>query len=78
MPTVLRQGPYRLYFYSNERGEPPHIHVQRDRSLSKFWLRPVSLARSKGFNSHELAAIKRVVKEYEDHLLEAWNAHARG
>ena len=39
---------------------------------------PITLARSKGFNSHELAAIKRVVEEYEDHLLEAWNAHARG
>jgi len=27
MPTVLRWGPYRAFFYSNERGEPPHIHV---------------------------------------------------
>jgi len=25
MPTVLRSGPYRLYFYSNENDEPPHI-----------------------------------------------------
>ena len=24
MPTVLRWGPYRAFFYSNERGEPPH------------------------------------------------------
>ncbi|MBW6456390.1 MAG: DUF4160 domain-containing protein [Trueperaceae bacterium] len=28
-PTVLRDGPYRFFFFSNERGEPPHIHVQR-------------------------------------------------
>src|SRR5260370_284948 len=28
MPTVLRWGPYRAFFYSNERGEPPHIHVR--------------------------------------------------
>jgi len=27
MPTILRIGPYRFYFYSNEKGEPPHIHV---------------------------------------------------
>ncbi len=50
-------------------------------SSSPLWVEecmPITLVRSKGFNSHELAAIKRVVEEYEDHLLEAWNAHARG
>jgi hypothetical protein len=25
MPTVLRIGPYRFHFYSDERNEPPHI-----------------------------------------------------
>ncbi|MEK7415510.1 MAG: DUF4160 domain-containing protein, partial [Planctomycetota bacterium] len=28
MPTVLRVGPYRFHFYSDERGEPAHIHVR--------------------------------------------------
>jgi hypothetical protein len=28
MPTVLRIGPYRFFFYSNEGHEPPHIHVE--------------------------------------------------
>ena len=27
MPTVLRIGRFRFHFYSDERGEPPHIHV---------------------------------------------------
>ena len=35
-PTVLRSGPYRLFFFSNEAGEPPHVHVQRERMLSNF------------------------------------------
>ncbi len=25
-----------LYFYSNEKGEPAHIHVQREKLLAKF------------------------------------------
>lgn len=78
MPTVLRHGPYRFYFYSNERREPPHIHVQRERFLAKFWLRPIALARSKRFSSHELMAIRRIVEAHEDELLEAWNEHASG
>jgi hypothetical protein len=43
MPTVLRSGPYRLFFYSGDRGEPPHVHVERESSVAKVWLDPVRL-----------------------------------
>lgn len=36
MPTVLRIGPYRFYFYSHEPNEPSHIHVDRDDLSAKF------------------------------------------
>ena len=29
MPTVLRWNGYRFYFFSNERGEPAHMHVDK-------------------------------------------------
>ena len=54
MPTVARIGPYRFFFYSNEGTEPPHIHVQRDQDLAKFWLDPVALARVSGFRAVEM------------------------
>ena len=28
VPTILRVGPYRFFFFSNENNEPAHIHVQ--------------------------------------------------
>ena len=31
--------------------EPPHIHVERDDNIAKFWLDPVRLQRSDGFFS---------------------------
>jgi hypothetical protein len=43
-PTVKIVGPYRFFFYANELGEPPHIHVRRDRSVAECWLDPVALA----------------------------------
>ena len=46
MPTVLRIGPYRFFFYAGARDEPPHVHVERDRSNAKFWLDPVRLQKS--------------------------------
>jgi Domain of unknown function (DUF4160) len=44
MPTVLRVGPYRFFFYSGDGSEAPHVHVERDASVAKFWLDPVRLA----------------------------------
>ncbi|MED6327357.1 MAG: DUF4160 domain-containing protein [Verrucomicrobiota bacterium] len=41
MPTVLRVGPYRFFFYAGDAGEPEHIHVERDDCVVKFWLLPV-------------------------------------
>ena len=43
MPTVLRWGPYRAFFYSNERGEPPHVHVRSGDFEAKFWLQSRSM-----------------------------------
>jgi hypothetical protein len=41
-----RVGPYRLFFTSNDLDEPPHIHIERDGMVAKFWLSPVQLAKS--------------------------------
>ena len=72
-PTVLRSGPYRVYFHSHEPNEPPHVHVDRDDQSAKFWLSPTSLARNMGFSSKELNKVLRLVKEHETELMEAWN-----
>jgi len=75
MPTVLREGPYRFYFYSHESNEPPHIHVDRDARSAKFWLNPVGLVRNLGFGAPELNRIERIIRENQANLLEAWNGY---
>jgi Domain of unknown function (DUF4160) len=78
MPTVLRIGPYRFFFYSNEKNEPPHIHVENDEKVAKYWLEPVELASSHGFRSHELTRVRELVVEHRETFLEAWNEHFGG
>ena len=73
MPTVLRSGPYRIYFYSHEPNEPPHVHVDRDASTAKFWLEPLELSQNLGFSALELARIRRVLLSENTALLKAWN-----
>ncbi|MGB2985333.1 MAG: DUF4160 domain-containing protein [Phycisphaerae bacterium] len=73
MPNVARIGPYRFFFYSNEGTEPPHIHVQREQNLAKFWLDSLALAASTGFTAHELRRIEGIIGENQVSFLESWN-----
>jgi len=75
MPTVLRSGPYRFYFYSHEPNEPPHVHVDRDELSAKFWLDPVALARNFGFSARELNGLQSIVQQNQQRLVEAWNGY---
>ena len=75
MPTVLRSGPYRFYFYSHEPNEPPHVHVDRDDLSAKFWLDPVGLARNLGFGAREVNTIQSIVQANQKGLLEAWDGY---
>ncbi|MCT0224216.1 DUF4160 domain-containing protein [Synechococcus sp. CS-1328] len=72
MPTILRSGPYRFYFYSHELNEPPHVHVDRDQASCKVWLAPVALSSSLGFKAKELHEIERLVSMNRAILLKAW------
>lgn len=75
MPTVLRIGRYRFFFYSNENDEPAHIHVKAGDDEAKFWLRPVVLAANHGFRARDLNEIEQLVVEHEQTLMEAWNEY---
>jgi len=77
MPTVLRVGPYRFHFYSDERGEPPHIHVRSSEGECKFWLDPIVLAKNRGIASHKLREIERLVFENQDQLQEKYRDYHR-
>ena len=77
MPTVLRHGPYRFYFYSNDGGEPAHVHVERDQHVAKFWLDPVRVQRSGGFGRPEILRLSRLVHEIRHQIIEAWDEYFR-
>jgi len=75
MPTVMRLGGFRFYFYSHEPNEPPHIHIDRGEATIKVWLQPIEVAKIRGFRAHEIAGIVAMVEDNEVKLLEAWHEH---
>ena len=73
MPTILRYAPYRFFFVALDRGEPPHIHVQRDDMVAKFWIDPIVLQNTGGFSKNELNKIAKMIEERKYFFMEKWD-----
>ena len=73
MPTVLREGPYRFFFYSGDRDEPRHVHVSRESRVAKFWLDPVRIQGSGGLRRTEIRRVQRIIEENYNLFVEAWD-----
>jgi len=78
MPTILRTGPYRFFFYASDREEPPHVHVEREDKVAKFWLDPIRLQYSMGFKSIEIRRLAGIIQDHQPQILEAWNEYFSG
>ena len=72
MPTILRIGPFRFFFYAGDRTEDPHIHVESENKIAKFWLDPIRLQNSRGFSRIDLKKIFDIIGNNREHLLESW------
>ncbi len=77
MPTILREGGYRFFFYSDERQEPPHVHVQQGDGVAKVWLANGSIAYSVGFSAAQLRHIRQIVAINGERMMRAWNEYHR-
>ena len=73
MPTVLRWGPYRAFFYSQEGDEPAHVHVRAGEKETKIWLHDVTVAANAGYPVHEIGDIVRHIRRNRLSLLRAWH-----
>jgi hypothetical protein len=75
VPTVLRVGKYRFFFFSNEGAEPAHIHIESGDEYAKFWIEPVGLVKSVGYSASELNEIERLVGKHKGLIKEKWDEY---
>ena len=74
MPTALRYGPYRFYFYSYDCREPRHMHVDREKLSAKLWLDPdVRIAENLGYSRQELRELERIARQHSELLRGKWD-----
>lgn len=77
MPNVLQVRGWRLFFFANEGNEPIHIHCNKAEIRCKFWIdvddfniRPEYALNA---SPKDLREIKKIIYEYFDAIVEAWN-----
>lgn len=73
MPTVLKIGAYRFYFFSREESRV-HIHVSCPDGEAKFWLEPeIELANNYKLSRVQLKQIETLIEEHSDDFRNAWS-----
>ncbi|MEZ4870136.1 MAG: DUF4160 domain-containing protein [Caldilineaceae bacterium] len=76
MPTALIIHGWRLFFYMNERNEPPHIHARKGDTDCKFWLKvdEYEIEEVYGYNlsQRNRRQIRKIIFENFDYLVEAY------
>ena len=76
MPTVHRERGFNFFFFSEERKEPPHIHVESGDGYAKMWLGPpVGVVFSYGFSPRERRAAVEIVIRERAMMEKAWHDH---
>jgi Domain of unknown function (DUF4160) len=74
-PTVLRDGPFRLFFFSREETRI-HVHVSHPDGEAKFWLTPqVAVATHTGLSARQLRDAQTVVEVHITEIQDAWTQH---
>ena len=77
-PTIVRDGQFRLFFFSREETRI-HVHVSHPDGEAKFWLSPqVALAIQTGLSATQIRQAQAVVNTHLKEIQDAWNHHFGG
>lgn len=75
VPTIHRERGYRFHFFSDERQEPPHVHVQLGDGEAKLWLTDGALVYSVGLSAPQLRVVREIVAANRQRMLRAWDEY---
>ena len=74
-PTIVRDGPFRLFFFSREESRI-HVHVAHADGEAKFRLTPdVHLAVNIGLSAAQVRQAHAVVSAHLQEIQDAWHRH---
>lgn len=76
MPTILLINGWRFHFYSDERNEPIHIHVEKAEKECKYWLDAdrfeIREAYSYNLAPRDTRQVRKIIFEHFDYIVAEW------
>jgi hypothetical protein len=82
MPTILFIRGWRLFFYSNERHEPPHIHARKGDAECKYWLYPevydIGEAYAHNLNPAARRGIRKIIFDHYEYIFSEYETLHKG
>jgi len=74
-PTIMQYQRFRFFFFSREE-KRKHVHAETPEGEAKFWLEPeIELAMNQGARPHDIAIIKKFIKDHFSEISDAWDKH---
>jgi len=82
LPKLFRIGSYQVYFWSDEKNEPIHVHVgigNPSSNATKIWITSTSgciVANNNGrISEHDLNELLKVISVQYFLICDAWKKH---
>jgi len=73
--TILREGPFRLFFFSREEARM-HVHVAHPDGEAKFWIEPdLTTSVVTGLSPRQVAEAEDIVRRHLPGIRDAWVRH---
>jgi hypothetical protein len=77
-PTIVRDGQFRLFFFSREETRI-HVHVAHPDGEAKFRLTPsIHLAVNVGLTQMQVRQAQTIVEAHIEEIKDAWHRHFGG
>ena len=79
MATILFLYGWRFFFYSNENGEPIHIHFAKGDSEGKYWIDVDNYELIEAFifnmNPNDKRIVRKIIFDNFDYIVLEWNKY---
>ena len=79
MPNILFINGWRIFFYSNENNEPPHVHCIKGDSECKIWLIQnefeIKFEYEYNISPSLRKEIRKIIFTHFEYIIESWNNH---
>lgn len=76
MPTILFILGWRVFFYSNEGHEPPHVHCAKGSCEAKYWLNTETFDICPAYEYNMVPAdrrtIRKIIFNHFDYIISEW------